>query len=197
MQRLNIHLVAPAVLEAHFTQTYGTDDPWPYGLTLLAIEYEMRQAVREAIEAGTAQEIEPLEVQTFGGVLGLTEEMSESIVRRRINQERDRRIFAGFEFEGKGFDYDAVSKSRITGAATLAGFAQVNGAVVDDLTWHGGSEPFTWIAQDNSLVTMDAQTCFAFGEAAANHESDHIFAALALKNSEVPVEDFADDTHWP
>ncbi|UOA25891.1 DUF4376 domain-containing protein [Pseudosulfitobacter sp. DSM 107133] len=160
-------------------------------------EYDVPYAVRTAVEAGLPPEIDPRPIKTFGEELGLTENMQAEILNRKITQERNRRITAGFEFQGNTFDFDEVSKSRITGAATLAGFAIGAGALVDDLYWHGGEDPFAWIAQDNTLVTMDAQTCFAFGQAAAEHESLHIFAARALKDAAEPVLDFAEDIHWP
>ncbi|MCD1644161.1 DUF4376 domain-containing protein [Aurantimonas coralicida] len=115
----------------------------------------------------------------------------------QVTTERNRRIRAGFAFSGKTFDYDAASQQRITGAATLAGFAIGNGALADDLRWHGGDTDFVWIASDNSLMGMDAPTCFAFGQAAAAHESAHIFAARALKDMTAIPADFADDSYWP
>lgn len=114
-----------------------------------------------------------------------------------VNAERDRRISAGFTFDGKRFAFDPDSKQRVTGAATLAGFAIAQGAAAGYLLWHGGATPFVWIADDNTLVEMDAPTCFAFGQAAAAHETAHIFAARQLKDiSPIPA-DYADDTHWP
>lgn len=113
-----------------------------------------------------------------------------------VNAERDRRLRAGFVFQGTLFGFDDVSKSRITGAATLAGFAMGAGAQPGDFFWANADEGFGWIAHDNSVVPMDAQTCFAFGQAAAAHESAHVFAAFALKAIGVPA-DFADDRHWP
>ena len=113
-----------------------------------------------------------------------------------LNAERDRRIKAGFVFQGVWYDFDAVSKARVTGAATLAGFAMGAGAQAGNYFWANPSEGFAWIATDNSVVPMDAPTCFAFGQAAAAHESAHVFAAFALKALGVP-EDFADDTYWP
>lgn len=114
-----------------------------------------------------------------------------------VTAERDRRIAAGFTFNGKVFDFDNGSKQRVAGAATLAGFAIAAGAQTGNLLWHGGTAPFTWIAADNSVMTMDAQTCFAFGQVAAEHETAHIFAARALKDM-VPIPaDYVDDVHWP
>lgn len=113
-----------------------------------------------------------------------------------VNAERDRRIRAGFMFGGKLFDFDDESKQRVTGAATLAGFAIGAGAQAGDLHWHGGDTDFAWIANDNSLLTMDAQTCFLFGKVAAAHESQMIFAARAIKNmSPIPI-DFTNDEYW-
>lgn len=113
-----------------------------------------------------------------------------------INVERDRRIAAGFTFNGKLFDFDAESKQRIAGAATLAGFAVGSGAQAGNYRWHGGAADFAWIAHDNTLVLMDAQTCFAFGRAAAEHESGAIFKAWALKQLDPIPDDFEDDSYW-
>lgn len=114
-----------------------------------------------------------------------------------VNAERDRRIALGFEFGGKNYAFDPDSKQRVTGAGTLAGFAMGAGSQAGDLFWHGGSTPFVWIADDNSLTPMDATTCFAFGQAAAAHETAHIFAARAIKDmAQIPA-NYTDDTFWP
>jgi hypothetical protein len=114
-----------------------------------------------------------------------------------INVERDRRLTSTFDFNGNVFDCDEKSLARITGAATLAGFAVGAGAPVGFMTWHGGVNNFEWIAADNTLVQMDAQTCFAFGQAAANNQSLHIFAAKALKDM-IPIPlNYKDDVWWP
>jgi hypothetical protein len=114
-----------------------------------------------------------------------------------VNTERNSRIEAGFTFGGKVYDFDPKSKANISGAALNAFMAIVGGAQVGDLRWHGGSSDFAWIAQDNSLTTMDAQTVVAFGQAAAAHETAHIFAARALKESDPIPTDYADDVNWP
>lgn len=115
-----------------------------------------------------------------------------------VNAERDRRIHAGFSFSGKTYAFDPSSKQRVTGAGTLAGFALAAGAQPGDMLWHGGQQPFRWIADDNSLTEMDAQTCFAFGQAAAAHEEAHIFAARAIKDMDpIPADYATDDTYWP
>lgn len=115
-----------------------------------------------------------------------------------VNMERDRRIHRGFTFGGKTYAFDPSSKQRVTGAGTLAGFAMLAGAQPGDLYWHGGNQPFRWIADDNSLTEMDAQTCFAFGQAAAAHEEAHIFAARSIKDMSPIPEDFATNPdYWP
>jgi hypothetical protein len=114
-----------------------------------------------------------------------------------VNEERDRRIHAGFSFTGKRYAFDPISRQRVTGAGTLAGFAISNGSQAGDLHWHGGEQPFRWIADDNSMTEMDAQTCFAFGQAAAAHEEAHIFAARAIKDMPEIASDFTSDQYWP
>lgn len=120
----------------------------------------------------------------------------ESLIRD-IKRERDRRLPLDFEFQGVMYQRDPESIARISGAGTLALGAMVNGAQVGDLFWHGRETPFAWIASDDSLVTMDAQTCFAFGQAAAARETKIVFAAKALREMDpIPV-DFVEDTYWP
>jgi len=114
-----------------------------------------------------------------------------------LNAERDRRIAAGFVYGGNLFDFNDRAKANISGAAQLAFIAIVAGVQPGDLFWNGGLSPFTWIAADNSLVTMDAQTVIQFGRTAAEHEQAHIFAARALKDMEpIPV-DYTEDRYWP
>ncbi|QEE47492.1 DUF4376 domain-containing protein [Rhizobium sp. WL3] len=114
-----------------------------------------------------------------------------------VNAERNRRIHAGFLFNGKIYAFDPSSKQRVTGAGTLAGFAIASGAQPGNTIWHGGQQPFRWIADDNSLTEMDAQTCFAFAQAAAAHEEAHIFAARAIKDMSPIPADYASNGYWP
>lgn len=114
-----------------------------------------------------------------------------------VNAERDRRIAAGFMFGGKLYDFDDRAKANISGAALQAYMAIGAGAQVGDLRWHGGSSDFAWIAADNSMNTMDAQTVIQFGLAASAHEQGHIFAARAVKDADPIPADYTDDSYWP
>lgn len=114
-----------------------------------------------------------------------------------VDAERDRRIEAGFGFAGKLYQSRPEDRENIAGAAVAALAAIVAGAQPGDLRWHGGATDFAWIAADNSLVTMDAQTVFAFGQAAMAHKQAHIFAARALKDADPVPADYDDDAHWP
>lgn len=113
-----------------------------------------------------------------------------------VNAERDRRLTACFAFQGEIFDRNAQSLARITGAATLAGFAVMAGAQAGDLLWHGGATPFSWITATNTVVQMDAQTAFAFGKAAAAVETRLIFKAYALKLMSPIPEDYQNESYW-
>lgn len=115
----------------------------------------------------------------------------------QIDRERDRRVANGFMFNDVLFQSRAQDQKRISGAGALAIVAVINGAQPNDLRWHGGDSDFAWIAADNSLVTMDAQTVIAFGQAAAAWESAHVFAARALKDMSPPPEAYDDDQYWP
>jgi hypothetical protein len=114
-----------------------------------------------------------------------------------VNAERDRRLVADFTFRGRKFQRDPRSLQRITGAATLAGFALGAGAQPGNLRWANPERDFAWIASDNSLMPMDAQTCFEFGQAAANVETSIIFAAKQLREMQSIPTDYTDDKWWP
>lgn len=114
----------------------------------------------------------------------------------QINQIRDQRVAQGFLFQGNMFDSREEDQKRIAGATQLAFMAIMSGAQPGDYTWAGGGN-FQWIAQDNSLVNMDAQTMVEFGRTAAAWERAHVFAARTLKDM-VPIpENYSDDVWWP
>jgi len=114
-----------------------------------------------------------------------------------VDAERDRRIAAGFTFGGKLYQSRPEDRENITGAAIAALAAIGAGAVPGDYRWHGVESDFVWIAADNSLTVMDAQTMFAFGQAAMAHKQAHIFAARAIKDAEPIPLDYAQAGWWP
>lgn len=117
-----------------------------------------------------------------------------------VDAERDRRIAAGFVFQGVTYQARPYDRENIAGAAQLAFMALAAGAQAGDLRWHGGADPFAWIAADNALVPMDAPTVIAFAKAAAGHQYAHIFAGRAIKDriaqGEV-IADVGDGALWP
>lgn len=116
---------------------------------------------------------------------------------KAVNAERDRRISGGMDFQGHTFQTRTEDRENIAGASTNALAAIMNGAQPGDYYWHGGAEPFRWIDLSNQTVQMDAQTMFAFGQAAAEWKQAHIFAARDIKIADPPPLDFADDSYWP
>ncbi|WP_313410585.1 DUF4376 domain-containing protein [Stutzerimonas kunmingensis] len=114
-----------------------------------------------------------------------------------VDAERDRRIDSGFTFSGVLFQSRATDRENISGKALLAFMAQLNGAQPEDLRWANAQQDFAWIASDNSLVPMDAQTVIDFGNAAATHKQAHIFAARRLKDMNPIPDDFTADSWWP
>lgn len=120
-----------------------------------------------------------------------------AITGDQVQAERDRRTDAGFIFQGNIFDCDAASRQNISGAASLALGAMMQGALADDFRWNGAADDFAWLSQGNTAVTMDAPTVFAFGAAAAEHVRAHVFSARALKDMAVIPSDFEDDSYWP
>lgn len=117
--------------------------------------------------------------------------------REEVNAERDRRVRAGFTFQGILFDFDEKSEANITGAGASAMWAVQNGAQPGDYRWSDPEGDFVWIAADNTTVRMDAQMCVAFSQAARLHAQRLILAAGALKAQDPIPADYKDDSHWP
>lgn len=115
-----------------------------------------------------------------------------------VNKERDARIAGGFVFQNHMYQTGQDDRENIAGASTAALAAIVGGAQVGNYKW-GSSTDFGWIAADNTIVKMDAQTVFAFGSAALAWKSANIFAAYAIKARIAAGEtiDYTDDQYWP
>lgn len=121
----------------------------------------------------------------------------EPATTQDVNAERDRRIVAGFTFQGVHYQSRPEDRENIAGASTSALGAMMNNAAPGDYRWHGEPSDFVWIASDNTEHPMDAQTMFSFGQAAMAHKQAHIFAARALKDADPIPSDFALDSYWP
>jgi len=132
-----------------------------------------------------------------------SEEIAAEETAKKVKKEnnitsfRDSLISNGFWFNGVKYDSRPEDQKRISGAALLAFMATSQGAQANNYLWHGGSEPFSWIAQDNTVVQMDAPTVISFGQTAAEHERAHIFAARALKDMDPIPDDWANTAYWP
>jgi hypothetical protein len=124
-------------------------------------------------------------------------QLEQDALRSAVDAERDRRTEMGFTFGGIRFQSREADRENIAGAATAAIAAMMTGAQPGNLRWANPDADFGWIAEDNSLVPMDAQTVFGLGHAAMAQKQRLIFAARALKDA-VPIPaDFAADHHWP
>lgn len=113
-----------------------------------------------------------------------------------VDRERDRRMTT-FVFQGVAYDFDSASRENIQGAFVIAQGAVLAGKAQGDLRWFSPSYDFKWIAQNNTLTSMDAQTMLAFGIAAAAWKSAHIFKARALKDIHPIPPNYTDSSWWP
>lgn len=138
-------------------------------------------------------------VELIGGQPKWVEDLDDAPppAEAEIDSERDRRIAAGFNFGGVSYQSRPEDRENVMGAATAALGAMMQGAQAGDYRWHGGDSDFMWIAADNSTHVMDAQTVYAFGLAAMEHKTAHIFAARAIKDSDPIPFDFTDNGYWP
>lgn len=112
-----------------------------------------------------------------------------------VDAERDRRM-GSFTFAGKAYDLTGQSLANVSGAGTLALAALINGAQPGDLRWADPDADFTWIANDNTMTPMDAQTTWAFAQTAAAWRKHCIFKARQIKdNSPIPA-NYTADSYW-
>lgn len=120
-----------------------------------------------------------------------------------VDAERDRRISAGFEFQGVRYQSRLPSAGHpgdwdvFSGKALEAFIALSSGAQPGDLRWADPDEDFAWIAADNSRVPMDAQTVIELCKTASAHRSRHTFAGSDLKAMQPIPQDYTDDQWWP
>lgn len=120
-----------------------------------------------------------------------------------VDAERDRRISAGFEFQGVRYQSRLPSTGHpgdwdvFSGKALEAFIALSGGSQPGDLRWAGPDEDFAWISADNSRVPMDAQTVIELGKAASAHRSRHTFAGSDLKAMQPIPQDYTDNKWWP
>ncbi len=112
-----------------------------------------------------------------------------------INSERDRRIDAGFTFDGHVFQADDVSLRKISGAATGAIIAKGLGADPASANWAADGSEFSWVSADNTIIPMSPDEMLAFGMTALAHVDAHTKAARVLKGT-LPA-DYASAAHWP
>ncbi len=120
-----------------------------------------------------------------------------AICPRVVDAERDRRINAGFAWGGKQWQSDPDSRENINGAYSSALAYLMSGGSADEVYWSNPNTPLTWLAEDNSLVTMTPAMMIDFGNAALAHKKAHIFAGRSLKDTDPIPADFVDDKWWP
>ncbi|WP_039017339.1 DUF4376 domain-containing protein [Halocynthiibacter namhaensis] len=138
----------------------------------------------------------PSDDHQWNDVAGEWQHVAPLVSGADIDAERNRRITAGFNFEGHIFQADPESLANITGATTSAIGALMAGKAGDDVNWADPATPFVWLAADNTLVPMGPAQVVAFGNAAMAHKSQHIHAARVLKNTNPIPANFADDNFW-
>lgn len=136
----------------------------------------------------TPEEIAEYETQQAAALL---------VTREQVDAERDRRTAETFAFNGKLFQLDEKSIGRITAMGADARFAIAAGAQAGDYLWADPTAPFGFIATDNSVMLMDAQTMADFANAAKLLVSRHTFAGLTLKSLNPIPSDYQSDSHWP
>lgn len=145
------------------------------------------------------QELDAAHAEVYQGFLVNSELVDTGVIqvtRANVDRERDRRIGAGFVYEGVLYQTRPSDRESISGVGPLALAAIIAGSQPGDLRWADPDSDFGWIAADNSVTPMDAQTALAFSQAAAAYKKHLIFAARTLKGMSVIPGDYQDDKWW-
>jgi hypothetical protein len=127
----------------------------------------------------------------------------KTAAKQTVSASRNQVVDSGMIFNGVRFQTRPDDRENIAGAAQWASIAIANGAQPADLRWHGGSEDFTWIVEDNSLLPMDAQTVVAFALTVAAFKSAAIRNARRLKDEidsavdETALQEIDTAAGWP
>ncbi|MCW8158964.1 DUF4376 domain-containing protein [Stutzerimonas stutzeri] len=156
-------------------------------------------------EVATGETVQPGEIREDEGryIRGWVVVTAPAPSATDVDAERDRRISAGFEFDGVRYQSRLPSPERagdwevFSGKALEALMAIMGGAQPGDLRWSDPAEDFAWIAADNSRVPMDAQTVIELAKAASAHRTKHTFAGSDLKQMDPIPADYTDDKYWP
>lgn len=124
-----------------------------------------------------------------------------NVIAALVDAERDRRIAAGFTYQGERFqsrpqDQDNIRDAYLRALATIGrGEGQMG-----DVMWYGASQPFGWIAEDNSVMALDAPGMVDLGNALGDRKKNLTFAGFAIKErlrlGEV-IPDITADALWP
>lgn len=114
-----------------------------------------------------------------------------------VDAERDRRRAEGITFRGVRYQTRTQDREKLREVATMALTAIMQGAQPGDYRWANPDADFEWIAEDNSLVKMDAQTLCEFHRAVMLRDDALVKSARALKNRDSIPDDFAvNDQYW-
>lgn len=118
------------------------------------------------------------------------------VTTEQVNAERDRRVQTTFSWNGKAYQLDERSLTRITAMGADARFAKAAGANNSNKKWHGGIEDFGFIATDNSVTSMGVDDVISFSNAAKLWVNNHTMKARALKDMNPIPQNFTDDSYW-
>lgn len=100
----------------------------------------------------------------------------------RLDAIRDAKIAGGFTYNGHTYQSAASDQTRLQGAAQLAFMAKAAGAQAGNYRWSNPNSDFTWIAADNTRVTMDVNDVLGLFQAGAVFETTLVFACRAKKD---------------
>lgn len=141
-------------------------------------------------------------VQTQQQSLALQNAISVQIAN--INDYFDLLINNGVVYQSKIMQIDDKSRLSISAAALMATIAINNGkGQPGNYRWVDPDSDFGWIAEDNTILKMDAPSCVVFGLTVAQYYTKLVFNARILKDSVSALTDLSNiqnfdiENGWP
>lgn len=129
----------------------------------------------------------------YGGTIVSDNSLTLEVIKDRkwseIKTNRLSKEYSGFIYNGSKFDSDEASTRRIVGATTLASLAKTSG------------QPFSidWTLADNTVITLDADSMVAVGEALGQYVSSIHAISRNLRDQieNATTEEEVALIHWP
>lgn len=100
-----------------------------------------------------------------------------------VDTIRQSKLYGGYRYQGVRYQSRPEDWTNITTTGLEAATAVANGAKPGDMRWNNPGFDFGWIAENNSVVFMDAPTMYGLYKRGAYYANRTIMRARILKSA--------------